>query len=167
MAVAAVVLYLAELRQRAAAPPLQTVVTQTTTTAAPPPAPAPQPGDPAALIRIIKRAQKDNVRESRGESKKDAFTDDDLKRFQETNVPERVVLELRTDEEFRAIVRAIAAMDPAKRAKLLSVAATTARPTFEELRGISTAGQTDAGHQADLLIAQAIVELVKREGRIP
>jgi len=114
------------------------------------------------LIALIKQQQRVHVRESWGEWDYQCFTWDDLRWFQKEDVPAEITKKLAKDAKFAAIVRGIKEMKPAERNKLLKRASRTYKPTWAQLGRITRAGQTDAGQEAERLIAGAIVQLVTR-----
>lgn len=114
-----------------------------------------------ALIDLIRSVQKQNVRESWGEKASECFTDLDLVKFHDADIPKRVVQELRTDMNFIAIVQSLKSLNTQQRQELLDRAASTYKPTWAQIGKIDRRGQTDAGQQAEKEIAAAITALVK------
>lgn len=117
--------------------------------------------NPNQLIIIIKDQQRINVKESCGEFDYQCFTDRDLEKFKKDNIVDDLKVTLTRDNNFLEIVLAIKIMQPGERDSLLDTAARTCKPTWAQLGRISCEGQTEAGHTAELMIAQTIVELVK------
>jgi hypothetical protein len=74
---------------------------------------------------------------------------------------------LRKDKEFTNVVLALKASPPHEQQKLLDAALNTRRPTWAELGRIDRQGQTEAGQEAEKMIAEAIVNLVKELLRLP
>jgi predicted small secreted protein len=116
---------------------------------------------PEQLISIIQEQQRKNVKESWGELAYQCFTDDDLARFIKNKRTEQIRESLKRDPEFLDVVLAIRQMEPSERKKLLISADKPLRPTWAELGRISREGQTEAGQEAERMIATAIVKLVK------
>ncbi len=122
---------------------------------------------PEQLILIIQEQQSENVRESYGELAHQCFTDDDLTRFVQTKTPETITDSLKRDPQFLDVVLAIRVMQPGQRAELLKSVNRPLRPTFGALGRISREGQTEAGQKAEVMIAGAIVNLVKELVNMP
>lgn len=122
---------------------------------------------PEKIIIIIQKQQRKNVRESWGELAHQCFTDNDLARFVQNKTTERITDSLKRDPEFLDVVLAIREMEPSKRKKLLISADKPLRPTWAKLGRISREGQTEAGQEADRMIATAIVNLVKELVNMP
>lgn len=134
----------------------------------PRPSPSPTPTvSPDELLEIIKSAQRPEVRESFGVYKGENFDEDMLKEFKKQNVPQLVTERLKHNSYFIDVVLAIKQMRPGAREKLLSEGMRTYKKTWKELGKISPEGQTDAGQEAERLIAQAIVDLVKELYTMP
>jgi gas vesicle protein len=117
---------------------------------------------PEELISIIQEQQRKNVRESWGELAHECFTDNDLDRFVQNKATERITESLKRDPQFLDIVLAIRKMQPGERSALLISADKPLRPTWREIGRISREGQTEAGQDAERMIATAIVNLVKK-----
>jgi hypothetical protein len=117
---------------------------------------------PEALIDIIKKEQHGAVKESFGETASQCFTEQDLAEFIRNRVPEKIVLKLERDPAFLNLVIAIKELSAPKRTALLETAATTRKQTWAEIGHIDKAGQTDAGKDAELRIARAIVDSVEK-----
>ena len=116
--------------------------------------------NPNDLINLVKEAQRSHVKESYGEEAGQAFTDADLAKFQSDDIPAMVVSSLMRDRHFIRVVIAIQKMDPLSQQELLNSAQKPLRPTWAQLGKISSEGQTDAGQQAEKLIAKSVVEKV-------
>jgi Domain of unknown function (DUF4145) len=125
-----------------------------------PPCPGPAP---EALADLIKGQQRLHVRESYGEAGHECFTDEDLRRFRQGEEAERIAGAMRGDSRFRAVLAAIRELPPVDRHLLLEGCRKPLRRTWAELGAITREGQTEAGQEAELLIATAIVALVKAE----
>jgi hypothetical protein len=122
---------------------------------------------PEELLVVIKSQQQSEVKESYGEYRGQNFSDEDLKAFKEKNTPQAVAERLRRDGHFIDVVLAIKRMEPGARQQLLGVGVQTYRKTWAELGRMSREGQTEAGQEADRLIAKAIVDLVKELYNLP
>ena len=116
--------------------------------------------DPSKLSEFIKNQQNQNVKTSFSET--NCFTDLDLQSFKKERKPEQIVNKLMHDNTFIDLVIAIKNMNPSDRQKLLETNSQIAKPTWRELGSISKKGQTDAGKEAELLIAKAIVSKIKK-----
>jgi hypothetical protein len=125
--------------------------------------------DPETLITTIRKKERDNVRESWGIRSDQCFTDVDLEKFKKRNAPAQVSAELQRDNGFIDVVLAIKAMLPNERQKLIDRAARTYHKTWAELAldPATTspeqlrAGQTEAGQQAERMIAETIADLIR------
>jgi len=134
----------------------------------PQPSTSPTPTvDPKELLEIIQSTQRSEVRESWGKWMGENFSDEDLKTFREKNVPQSVTERLKHNSYFIDVVLAIKRMRPGDREKLLDDGKRTRRKTWAELGGISREAQTEAGRQAEELLAQAIVNLVRELYKLP
>lgn len=114
------------------------------------------------LIEIIKQKQKKYVKESYGEAANQCFTDIDLKKFKKSDKIQIIIDELKNDKRFIAAVSALNNLPPDEQQELLDSAMSTYKPTWAELGEISRKGQTDAGQEAEKLIAEAVVNLIKK-----
>lgn len=123
--------------------------------------------NPNDLIAIIKDQQKKNVKESSGEQAWQAFTTDNLNDFREKKTAESITDSLKHDPSFLEILRAIRGMEPGERSKLLLSADKPLHRTWAELGHIGADGQTEAGQQAERIIARAIVDLVEQLVQLP
>jgi Caspase domain len=134
----------------------------------PRPSPSPTPAvSPDELLEIIKSEQRSKVRESSGVNNGQNFSDDMLKEFKGQDVPQSVTERLKHNSYFIDIVLAIKQMRPGTREKLLNEGMRTYKKTWVELGRISPEGQTDAGQEAERLIAQAIIDLVMELSKLP
>ena len=118
--------------------------------------------DARTLIAIVRNEQRRAVRESYGENAGECFTDDDLAAFRTNRTAEQIVTRLRRDPQFLNVVAAIKALGSTEREDLLAAASAERRKTWRELGHISREGQTEAGRQAETLVALAIVAEVQR-----
>jgi hypothetical protein len=122
---------------------------------------------PEELLEIIKSQQQSEVKESFSELRGQNFSDEDLKEFKEKNVPKLATERLKHDSHFIDVVLAIKRMELISRQKLFITSLQTYKKTWGELKRISREGQTEAGQEAERLIAKAIVDLVKELYNLP
>src|SRR5207249_3497857 len=111
------------------------------------------------LGQVIAEQQKKNVKESWGVFAYQCFTWDDLAAFKSANQPARIAQSVKSDQRFFDAVAAVKAIPADQRASALDVFRKPLRPTWARQGFIGPSGQTDAGQQAELLIANAIVDL--------
>ena len=123
--------------------------------------PTPPNIKPDKLLAIIREQQQKNVRLSYGEAASDNFTSADLANFIREKRTLKIVEELKRDNEFLDTVIAIKSMPAPERQRLLESALNTYKPTWQQLGRIDPKGQTAAGQQAEKMIAETIVNLVK------
>lgn len=119
------------------------------------------------LIEIIKAQQSIYVKESWGTEAYQCFTDDDFSTFKDSNIPSKINEELKNDNEFISLVFVIKKMPPNDRQKLLTLAKSTYKRTWDEMGRISREGQTDTGQKAEKLIAKGIVDLISELQKLP
>ena len=112
------------------------------------------------LREIIAEQQRASVSESYGVLAHECFTQVALNEFIADGRPSEIAAALRTSKRFRAVVALLKEMPPEQRQSFLNTCRRPLRPTWSQLGRISGEGQTEAGQQAELLIAQAIVDLV-------
>lgn len=121
------------------------------------------------LAEKIKAKQHDAVGDSLGTRDYQCFTDAKLRKFKQDRMPDKINNALRMDKGFIDIVLAVQTLEPADRQKLLDDSAHTYRESWGQL-GIDPAtasqnelrrGQTDAGSEAERLIAESVVALVQ------
>src|SRR5258707_750416 len=101
----------------------------------------------------------------------EAFTDVDLNQFIRDKKTDEIVERLKRDNDFNALVNAIKEMDSEKRMDLLHRASKAYRNSWSELHlNPETAsadelrkGQTVAGMKAEKLIAETVVDLVRKD----
>lgn len=115
---------------------------------------------PEKLIEIIKQQQALYVKESWGSEAYQCFTDNDLKKFKESKVTQKITQELRTDNKFIDVVLAIKTIPKGNWQDLKESSLITFKPTWSKIGKISREGQTETGQQAEKMIAKAIVDLV-------
>lgn len=123
--------------------------------------------NPEELLAIIKSQQKAEVKESSGESASQNFSKKDFDDFKKKNVPKSVADKLKHDNHFIDVVLAIKQMDPTPRQDLLDLGVQTYKNTWTQLGKVSTEGQTEAGQEAERMIAEAIVHLVGELYNLP
>lgn len=125
------------------------------------------------LIRKIIQLQRQEVRDSYGINAGQAFTARDLQAFQANGVTARIVQDLRTDRDFACVINSLRGMTSQNRTAILDSARNTYRLSWADL-GMdpqNTApeqlrrGQTDAGKEAEMSIAQAVVGLANEKLR--
>ena len=119
------------------------------------------------LVNIIQDQQRSSVKESCGVEAYQCFTDSNLNDFIKTNVPTQITEKLKANNEFIEVVLSVQAMRPNDQQKLLSSCQQPLRKTWAQLGRISCEGQTDAGQRAEVLIASAIVDLIKELIKLP
>jgi hypothetical protein len=116
---------------------------------------------PEKLADIIREQQKAHIKTSTGETAWQAFTDDDLKKFIDDRVAEQVAEDLKHDDLFISVVVTVKQMPPAQRQALLRSCDKLFHPTWAQLGRIGPEGTTEAGQRAEILIANAVVSMVK------
>jgi hypothetical protein len=112
------------------------------------------------LRSLIRREQMANVRESYGEWAHECFTWVDLNDFKRHGRAAQVADRLRKTREIARIVAALVQVSAQESKRMLETCRRPLRPTWAELGRISKEGQTDAGQQAETMIANAVVEMV-------
>ena len=119
--------------------------------------------DPLDLQNVIMTKQKEKVKVSYNID--NCFMDIDLQSFKTNKIPDQSVNELLIDNSFIDLVIAIKKMNSTERQKLLDASSNIAKKSWASMGEISPDGQTEAGREAELLIAKAIVakvnELIK------
>ncbi len=116
--------------------------------------------DPYELIKIIKEKQSRHVKQSYGTQAYESFTENDLKRFEEANIPLKIKRELKKDSRFLNIILSIKKLSPSGRQELVELAFSTYKRTWGEIGRISKDGQTDAGQLAEKMVSMEITNLV-------
>jgi len=111
------------------------------------------------LLRIIKNEQLSNVRRSYGEADGQNFSDRDLNQFIRQGRDKKIADDLKNNKDFLDVVLAIKRMNPTDRLNLYTKGLETYSPTWAQLGRIDPAGQTEAGQEAEKMIAKAIVDL--------
>jgi hypothetical protein len=124
-------------------------------------------GTQNSLADVVRKYQRQNVRESYGELAHECFTWDDLSLFTRTKKATRIAEGLKRSRAFLQVVVALRNMPSEDRDKLFKACRRPLRPTWAQLGRITPEGQTDAGVQAEQLIADAIVDLAQRLVDLP
>jgi len=114
------------------------------------------------LLFMVHKIQRKHVRESYGESAHECFTADNLEEFNQNNILEKVCESLSTDTVFLELVGKWQELSLQERKSIISEIRKTYKPTWEQLGGISSDGQTDAGQSAERQIAGVIADLVEK-----
>jgi hypothetical protein len=89
-----------------------------------------------------------------------------LDEFKKKATDKIVTNKLRHNGEFLEVVLAIKQMSLSEQQKLLDQALGTYKPTWAARGPISHEGQTEAGQEAERIIAGAVVELVRELSRL-
>jgi hypothetical protein len=121
--------------------------------------------DPTKLTDIIKEQQRQNVKTSYTEH--NCFTDENLNSFKKSKKQDKIVADLMSDNSFIDLIISIKGLSPTDRQKLLDRCSKIAKPTWGDLGNISSEGQTDAGNEAELLIARSIATKVNEMANLP
>jgi hypothetical protein len=124
------------------------------------------PTKPDRLIEIITAQQRIYVKESYGEQSNQNFTQRDLDEFKKKDVPKQVIDKLRHNGGFLEVVLAIKQMSLSEQQKLLDQAVRTYKPTWAERGSISREAQTEAGQEAERMIAGAVVVLARELSKL-
>jgi hypothetical protein len=121
------------------------------------------PARPVDLLDVVKEQQMRYVRESTGTGGDQCFTDDDLTQLLREGRPQKVASALSSDVRFLAIVEAIRALTKDEQSDLLAKARSVGRPTWREMGFIDPQGRgtTEAGREAEALLAKSIINLVQ------
>jgi hypothetical protein len=112
------------------------------------------------LVDLVRLHCHRNVRASVGELAGECFTNHDFTAFRAAGIPRQIVKRLEQARDFAEVTQMLRALPADKRAAVLRTARETARPTWLAMGYIDRQGrgQTEAGHEAELLIARAIVD---------
>ena len=115
------------------------------------------------LIELITREQRNNVKKSTGTFDYQCFTDANLATFKSSNRPQKIVETLKADSRFKALVEEFRAMPEAARKDAFNHARKVCQPSWAEMGYIDKEGngQTEAGQQAQLMVAAAIVDAIQ------
>jgi hypothetical protein len=113
-----------------------------------------------ALLDLVQSQQQRHVRKSVGVLAHECFTDRDLASFRAAGTPAKIVERLKQTPEFANVARTLEALPAEQRAATMRKARETARPTWSQMGFIDRQGrgQTEAGREAELMIARAIVD---------
>lgn len=117
-------------------------------------------GDINDIVKAIQKSQKKYVRESYGEWAHQCFTDLDYQAFLQGKRPQLIARNLKGNRKFMEAVIALKAMPEKERVRFIEGCRRPLRPTWAQLGRISREGQTVAGQQAELEIADAVAETV-------
>ena len=115
---------------------------------------------PSKLVDIIKEQQRQHVKASYTEQ--NCFSVENLESFKKEKKQDQIVAGLMRENSFIDLMISIQNMSPTDKQTLLDECSKTAKPTWGELGKVSSEGQTDAGREAEALIANAIVSQVKK-----
>jgi hypothetical protein len=119
------------------------------------------------LLDLVRFQQLRTVRASTGQLAHECFTDRDFASFRAAKTPEQIVKRLKQAPDFAVVATALRTLSPERLDETMRAARQTARPTWREMGFIDRQGrgQTEAGHQAELMIAAAIVDAFAGEVR--
>lgn len=117
-------------------------------------------GDINDIVKLLKNAQRQNVRESFGKWDGQCFTDRDYDAFRRSERPQLIARNLTGNRKFICAVIALKAMPDPGRVRFIEDCRRPLRPTWAQLGRISREGQTVAGQQAELEIADAVADTV-------
>lgn len=111
------------------------------------------------LTDVVRWQQLAQVKQSTGELHFEAFTWIDLHRFHRNAEHDRIAATLTRSPDFQEITQALRGLPPEQLRIALDSAASLARPTWRSMGYIDRSGhgQTEAGHIADLMVADAVV----------
>lgn len=117
------------------------------------------------LTSFIKSVQLKNVKKSTAPDVSHCFTEVDLDKFKQDGRAEAAAKAALTTPEGRHALASVRALPIRDRASVLADGRKVCRPTWADLGGITPdgSGQTDAGQQADLLVAEQIVSLISAQ----
>ena len=117
------------------------------------------------LLDLVQFHQRKSVRTSTGEMAQDCFTDRDFDAFKRAGTPAEIAKRLRQAPDFAVVAGALRTLPPDRLAETLRMVRQTARPTWRQMGFIDRQGrgQTEAGHEAELMIAIAIVDAFAAE----
>ena len=112
------------------------------------------------LLDVVQFHQQRIVRTSTGELANECFTDLDFASFKAASTPEQIVTRLKQAPDFAVVVTALRTLPSERLAETLRKVRQSARPTWRVMGFIDRQGrgQTEAGHQAELMIAAAVVD---------
>ncbi len=110
------------------------------------------------LLEIVHNQQRLNVPESTGPADYECFTEADLETFIKNREAHQVASALKMDANYIRSVIELANYPKYMQSNVLNNINIPFRKTWGELNKITPEGQTQAGQEAELLIANAIVE---------
>ena len=121
------------------------------------------------LQDVVRWQQQKHIRKSIGELANECFTDADFAAFRAGDIPRQIVTGLRKTEDFKVIAAELRKLSPDRLTEAVSQVRRIARPTWRQMGFIDREGrgQTEAGHQAELMIAAAIVDAFSAEVQRP
>jgi hypothetical protein len=121
-----------------------------------------KPIDPnVAMPAMIQSLQRKFVKESWGEGERENFTAENRKRFIESGQLEAIVEQLKRNNDFVDLVLAVKRLPPSDRQRLLESCRRPLHQTWAQLGRISKDGQTEAGQDTELMIANGVVDAIK------
>lgn len=126
-----------------------------------------KPGNETYIAAAIAKAQREHVRVSSGLSAQECFSAMDLMEFRTQKAAQKIANALRNDPRFIEGVLALRGKPERDCAAAIRALRKPLRPRWAELGRISAEGQTDAGHAAELLIANAAADLVQELVKLP
>lgn len=117
------------------------------------------------LTDLILWQQRNYVRTSTGELAHECFTDVDFESFKAANYPRKIVSPLKKAKDFEVIAAALRSLPGDQLAEAIKAAKQIARPTWRQMGFIDPEGrgQTEAGHEAELMIAAAVADAFAAE----
>jgi hypothetical protein len=117
------------------------------------------------LTDLIVWQQRKYVRTSTGELAHECFTDVDFESFNAAGYPSKIVSRLKKAKDFEVIAAALRTLPGDQLAEVTKAAKQIARPTWRQMGFIDPEGrgQTEAGHEAELMIATAIADAFANE----
>jgi hypothetical protein len=113
------------------------------------------------LHEIVQNVQRAMVRESWGEDSASCFTDLDLQEMRRSGLLNRLADRLRTDKVFLEALEKLRALPADERARALRESRVPMRQRWDQIGEISRRGTTIAGQQAEVMIANRIVDLAE------
>ena len=110
------------------------------------------------LTDLIRWQQRKYVRTSTGELAHECFTDVDFESFKAADYPRKIVSRLKMAKDFDVVAAALRTLPGDRLTEAINAAKQIARPTWRQMGFIDQQGrgQTEAGHEAELMIASAI-----------
>jgi len=114
------------------------------------------------IILIVQQEQLTHVRESCRPTGNACFTSNDLIAFKNNNMVNQITNRLRMSNWFLETITALKETATSTQTIILNKAQLKRRRTWEEMGEVSCRGQTEAGRDAEILIAETIVKLAKQ-----